>query len=317
MVLIGKFGRGIGRQCDKARAKQESVNSKTRIAVVIPSLGRPAIVGETVRRFLKQTRPPEKIFVCITTPEDSPSFEGEPLVEVIMSPKGLTTQRNMGLDQVNGDADIIGFFDDDFVPAPNYVEQLEAFLQINPDVAGLTGKVLRDGVKGLGLSFEEADEAIRSYATPPVDKCEIKPQQSLYGCNMIFRREAIAGLRFDETLPLYGWLEDVDFSRQAKSWGPLVRSNALAGVHLGSKGGRISGLRFGYSQIVNPIYLHRKGTMSLGHAADNMGRNFVSNHARVLYPEPHIDRWGRVKGNWLAIFDVVRGRINPMRVLSL
>ena len=38
------------------------------------------------------------------------------------------------------------------------------------------------------------------------------------------------------------------------------RANVLRGVHLGNKRGRVSGLRFGYSQIANPIYLLQKGT---------------------------------------------------------
>ncbi len=32
---------------------------------------------------------------------------------------------------------------------------------------------------------------------------------------------------------------------------------------MGVKGGRISGDRLGYSQIVNPLYMLRKGTMTL------------------------------------------------------
>src|SRR6202040_3955084 len=89
-----------------------------------------------------------------------------------------------------------------------------------------------------------------------------------YGCNMAFRLKPIVShnVVFDDNLPLYGWQEDIDFSRRVLPYGRIVRSKSLRGVHLGIKLGRTSGVRFGYSQIANPIYLTRKGTMSRKHA---------------------------------------------------
>jgi len=299
------------------RAAHERFEVRTRIAIIIASLGRCDVVREVTRRLAAQTRPPDKICLCVTKTEDAPPPEDADGADIILSPIGSCAQRNAGINHIGNAADIIVFFDDDFVPAPNYIAQLEAYFAANPEIAGVTGHVLRDGVKGLGLTFDEADETISAYRAPAPEKASQQSRPSLYGCNMSFRRAALDGVRFDETLPLYGWLEDVDFSAQARRWGPLVKTDAIAGVHLGAKGGRTSGLRFGYSQIVNPIYLNRKGTMTWSHAADNMGRNFISNHLRVLAPESHIDRWGRVKGNWLAITDILRGKINPSRILSL
>jgi hypothetical protein len=48
-----------------------------------------------------------------------------------------------------------------------------------------------------------------------------------------------------------------------------------------------------------------------------MWRNIAANLARSLYPEPWIDRRGRLKGNLLALVDVMRGRISPGRILQL
>jgi hypothetical protein len=91
----------------------------------------------------------------------------------------------------------------------------------------------------------------------------------------------------------------------------------LRGVHLGAKGGRTSGVRFGYSQIANPVYLVRKGTVSGRFAWSLMGRNLVANLAKSLWPEPWIDRKGRLKGNILGLIDWALGRISPMRILQL
>jgi hypothetical protein len=136
---------------------------------------------------------------------------------------------------------------------------------------------------------------------------------------MAFRLKPIVGhnVVFDENLPLYGWQEDIDFSRRVRPYGRIVRSQTLRGVHLGIKLGRTSGVRFGYSQIANPVYLIRKGSMSWRHAAKLIWRNLAANLLRSVYPEPWIDRKGRLKGNCLAIVDIAIGRISPGRILQL
>jgi hypothetical protein len=79
----------------------------------------------------------------------------------------------------------------------------------------------------------------------------------------------------------------------------------------------MAGERFGYSQIVNPLYMLRKGTMTLGQVADHLFRNMSSNLGRSLRPEPFIDRRGRLRGNLLGIADILRGRMQPERAAAL
>jgi hypothetical protein len=76
-------------------------------------------------------------------------------------------------------------------------------------------------------------------------------------------------------------------------------------------------LKFGYSQIVNPVYLVRKGTMPAQFAAKLIAHNVVANHLKMWKPEPWIDRWGRTKGNWLALAHVLTNRADPRHVLKL
>jgi GT2 family glycosyltransferase len=125
------------------------------------------------------------------------------------------------------------------------------------------------------------------------------------------------GLRFDENLPLYGWLEDVDFGMQLRCHGAVVRLESARGVHLGVKSGRQSGLRLGYSQIANPIYLLRKGTCPPGKAANLISRNVAGNVLRAARPEAYVDRRGRLLGNLRALGDFVTGRLHPTRITSL
>jgi hypothetical protein len=86
---------------------------------------------------------------------------------------------------------------------------------------------------------------------------------------------------------------------------------------MGAKNGRVSGQRLGYSQIANPLYMLRKGTMTLVKVADHILCNMASNFGRAAWPEPFVDRRGRVRGNLLAIWDVLRGRLEPERAEAL
>jgi hypothetical protein len=83
------------------------------------------------------------------------------------------------------------------------------------------------------------------------------------------------------------------------------------------KGGRISGDRLGYSQIVNPLYMLRKGTMTLSQVFGQITRNVLSNVTRFAAPEPFIDRRGRLRGNLRGAADVLLGRLEPERALKI
>lgn len=285
-----------------------------RIAVGIATAGRPAIARETLRRLRRQTRHPDIVVAAVPTLADlDPVPDGEePLV--LVGDRGLTRQRNAILAAVD-DADLVCFFDDDFVPADTYLESIEAAFLAKPGLVGATGVVVADGITGAGYAIEDAERFLdgRNGAAASI------PVYNAYGCNMTFRVSAIraGGLEFDEALPAYGWLEDVDFSRRIARFGHLERVGPAVGVHLGVKGGRQSGRRFGYSQIANPLYLVGKGSFAWPRAVWLMARNIAMNVARSLRPEPHIDRRGRVAGNISALADLVCGRLHPTRIVRL
>lgn len=288
----------------------------TRIFVVIATVGRPEVVGRTVAWLDRQTRCADGVVVASVTPNDVTGLDALPNPpEVVFSGKGLCTQRNRALEHLTGRADIIVFFDDDFVPAHDYLAQIEAEFAADPNLVGATGRLIADGIHNQGYSFDEAVALVEA-DTPPDPRGE-RPTEALYGCNMTIRIAAADGLRFDEALPLYGWLEDIDFTYRLSQRGRLVRSQRYAGVHMGVKGGRTSGRKLGYSQIANPSYLLAKHSVPPSLAFRLMRQNLVSNVVRSLRPEPHIDRRGRLAGNLLAIVDLVRGRADPRRILDM
>lgn len=288
-----------------------------RIAIGIATRGRAAVLVETLRELERQTRPADRIIVSHVTEADIAGARGLPRVEFLTGAVGLAHQRNTILNAV-GDCDVVLFLDDDFLPAPRYVEATLATFWTARTVVVTTGRLLADGARGPGLSVAEGRD-ILARERHDAYRSDLTPTFSGYGCNMALRLQAVYAhaLRFDERLPLYGWYEDIDFCRRLAVWGEVVEVAAARGVHLGTKSGRTSGLRLGYSQVVNPLYLWRKGSYPLDHALRSAGRHVLINSVRSLKPEPWVDRHGRLIGNTLALLDLVRGRARPERILEL
>ncbi len=290
-----------------------------RIAVGIPTSGRAEVLAETLRELQAQTRKPDRLLVCAARPADVATLDGSMRgVEVFLSAAGLTRLRNRILDAAE-DCDLLVFFDDDFLPRPTYLAGMEALFAARPGVAMATGRVLADGACNPGLSCAEGRAILRG-ASSASTSGEVRPVFSAYGCNMALRAEVAREneLRFDERLPLYGWQEDADFSRRISRFGEVVEVVDACGVHLGVKGGRTSGLRLGYSQVVNPLYIARRTELyPLRHALRQIARNMAANGLRALKPEAWVDRRGRLRGNLTAVLDVLRGRLDPEKVVEL
>lgn len=289
------------------------------VAVIVASLGRPGNVEVLLDRLAMQTQPPSQVVLSMESPADAPPARDLPFpVERVFGPRGSCVQRNRGLDRLVPDTEAVVFYDDDFVPSRFAIAGIARFFARHPEVAGAHGLVLADGIQGPGIAPDEAVRLVDAAdaAGDPQTHAILARTHGLYGCNMAYRVSKIAGVRFDENLPLYAWLEDLDFGGRVP--GPLVHTDAFRGVHCGEKRGRErSGRRLGYSQVSNPVYLLRKATLPRGVALRMLLRNLVANHARLLYPEPWIDRRGRAAGNWLALLDVLRGRADPRRILEL
>ena len=228
---------------------------------------------------------------------------------------GLAAQRNTLL-RAAPTADLVLFIDDDFLLAPSYIAEMEQLFAHKSQCVIATGRVLADGATNRGYSVEEGRQII---AVEPGTRRAVTPTFNAYGCNMAIRWSRLrdTGCAFDENLPLYAWAEDVDFSRQAAAFGEVLKADAMYGVHLAEKKGRVSGVRFGYSQIANQLYLARKGTVTvsggLRKATENLAANVVG---AARNNETYVDRRGRLIGNLHGLRDVVTGRSSPGRILD-
>ncbi len=292
---------------------------KMKIAVAIATAGRRDGLSDTITYLLRQTRMADSLYICPAGDNDlDPAcLEGFPCpTHVVRGERGLPAQRNTILRNLT-DEDIVIFFDDDFLPEPDYLKELEDLYLTHPEVVVATGVVVADGIKTQGIDYLEADRIIQSLPEAPA--AQLWDSFSAYGCNMaarvgICRRE---GIEFDEKLPLYAWWEDVDFSRRLAAFGQIARYSRMRGVHQGTKKGRTPGKRLGYSQVANMLYLERKGSIPGQMAWKQIGKNMLSNLALAFFPEPWVDRRGRLVGNLMALGDFVNGSIDPGKILKL
>ncbi len=293
-----------------------------RIGIGIATCGRPQVLSETLGALKQQTRLPDAIGVCAPSRLDTGDLSQQENVRILIGPNGLCRQRNAILEALI-DFDIVIFFDDDFVPEAQYIEKLVDLFKADTTIVMATGSLLADGILGPGISFNQAMEILES-SQSSLSRAGCNSERNVediyncYGCNMAIRLQPVRAhnVRFDEALPRYSWLEDVDFSRQLAAHGRIVRAMGAYGVHLGVKSGRMPGHNLGYSQIANPVYLSRKKTLAWHRALYIMTRNLTSNTYKSIWPEAYIDRRGRLLGNIRGIIDLLMGRLHPQKVLK-
>jgi GT2 family glycosyltransferase len=285
-----------------------------KLGLVIASHGRPDILQKVLGKLMSQRRFPDNIVISAVDAADIPDIDPTLAnVQTIFGSAGLTCQRNRGISSLIAATDLIIFIDDDFIVGDDYFFNMENIFAQDDSIVGLSGNVIADGANSSGYTFEEGLRLAEQYEKKRGKAAHwwICEMRSAYGCNMAFRTAGIGSLRFDEHLPLYGWQEDSDFCGALRGSGRIVWTNRIWGVHLGTKHGKGSELGLGYSQIINPAYIVRKGNMSFGDAFRLMARNLLANLVGTFRPESYVDRRGRLMGNLIGMFHLMTGRLNP------
>jgi len=287
--------------------------------VIIATKDRPRELSNLLSALALQTVRPNMIVVsaCDLSDVEQCVIE-ENAVRLVIGPPGLTAQRNRALSLVRASYDIVIFFDDDFVPSRFWIERARTLLVPQQRIGCVTGRVLLDGVAGEGLEWSYGQSLVDDVdrTASPIIQPETKEVRSPYGCNMAFLATAIEKMWFDERLALYGWLEDQDFGVRMAARAKTIWTNTVWGVHLGSNRGRVSGFKFGYSQVVNAWYLMTKGILKprelCGYVLFGLGANAVG----IILSNSHVDRYGRLKGNIVGIIDIILNRWAPERIVE-
>ena len=295
--------------------------------VVVATRGRAASAEMLLNSLEAQHLRPTAVIVVGVEPSDLPPTRDRPFhVQLILSDQlGSSRQRNVGIEALHlgstssDTVRFIAFFDDDFRPAPTWLSEAANAFCSETELVGLTGRVLADGIKGAPIT-EAAAQAYLDRRIPARSHWSNGPAralESLYGCNMALTEAALLTCRFDEALPAYSWQEDCDLTGQAKRLGATRLVPACRGVHLGAKQGRVSGVKMGYSQVANPLWIARRGNMTFLRAARFVLRALAANLIKSCRRHTWCDYRGRLRGNILALADLLMKRCHPGRILQL
>lgn len=295
-----------------------------KLIAVVASAGRPEVCAQLAEWSADVKAPADsELQWLLSTPTASEAPDNLPHNWATVSGvRGASAQRNLALDQCEN-ADFVFFFDDDSLPRPDYVIAAVSHFLDHPEHVAITGRLLRDGaVEKREIPLSEAQATVEASwdRPPPLVTAPWRAVTELYGCNFAVRWSAAADLRFEERFPLYSWLEDLDYAARLRQRGSLVQLSTALAVHRGvQSGGRTQHLRMGYSQVANPALMMNKGTLSWADAVIKTGRPLLRNLAGVVLPGDREARRKRLKGNALALGDLIRtkGKAHPERILDL
>ena len=239
-----------------------------RFSVVIPTLGRPGPLRETLESVLACEPPPDEVIVVDADPAASAAAAAESagaLVRVLPSPAGMTLQRNRGLDEASGD--VVVFLDDDVEVDPGLFGGLAETYR-DASIVGVTGRIVepdlgRAGGAGsvlrrLVLGAREGTFTRAGYPRYLSRYDREVDLEFMQGCFMSARRELAAAVRFDESLRGYALAEDEDFAYRLSRHGRIRFVPRLRVVHKKLGFASQDSRELGRLVIRNRSYLFRK-----------------------------------------------------------
>ena len=207
--------------------------------------------------------------------------------------RGLTKQRNFGLDQVTTTSELVAFLDDDTELSPSYFEELINTFVNDPRVSGVGGIAVNENGWSLtvhdkkydanrylqfeGFVYKEGQRnVVRNYLglhsnVGPGRMPEYSHGKTcgfpltgriyevdlLIGMSFAFRKKVFDSLRFSTYFEGYGLYEDADFSIRALQFGKNVINTKVQLNHYHHPSGRPNQYQYGKMVVRNGWYVWR------------------------------------------------------------
>jgi hypothetical protein len=147
----------------KVSFQEPCVKLSLAVAVIIASKGRPAELSRWIDHLGRQTHKPVAVIFSVASPDDLPTVDlaGAGITPIVCGRAGSCLQRNAALAAIKNEADIVAFFDDDYVPSSLCIERMREFFASFPSVVAANGILLADGINSRGIPYEEALAMVR------------------------------------------------------------------------------------------------------------------------------------------------------------
>lgn len=247
-------------------------------AFVIATRNRPQELLATIESLVAQTVLPAEL--CIVDSSDETPVRarieelcrdaGLPLDYHHPAARGLTVQRNIGIDRTTGDP--VFFIDDDVWMAPDCHEVvLREYERWGPELGGVRGVPVNPArpllysrlwrkLFGIGGWWPENSGKMRAgfFVEGVSESAGVRKLEYFNGWFMSYRRDVFDHDRFDEALSGYAYKEDIDFSYRVARRYTLVQTPRARINHLKTVTQRMPPHKLQRMNLANQFYLHRK-----------------------------------------------------------
>ena len=271
-----------------------------KFSLIICTYMRPQSVLQLLQSVREQTLYPDEILVV----DGSTNTETEIVLEENQFPnlhyfavppehRGLTKQRNYGIERVDNDMEVVCFLDDDTVLEKDYFKEIIKTFEENQDVSGVGGVAINENGWSLAEPNKEYDpnhyyqwegfvykegqrNVVRNYlglqsnlgpgrmpAFSHGRTCGFPLTGKTYGVDLLigmsfaFRKKVVDAIRFSPYFEGYGLYEDADFCIRALQFGKNAVNTKAQLSHFHDPSGRPNQYKYGKMVVRNGWYVWR------------------------------------------------------------
>ena len=268
-----------------------------KFSLIICTYMRPVALSKLLESVSNQLLYPNEILIIDGSNDEltkvyleKHKFKNLTYYKVLPEQRGLTNQRNYGIERVSSAIEVVCFLDDDTLIENDYFKFLIDTFEKNTDALAVGGyvtnevdwersvkkdkdKFIYDGWqrkessrfklrKKLGLLDNTPPGWMPSYSNgrsvsflPPSGK--VYPVEQLMGGVASFRKEIFKEMSFSKYFEGYGLYEDADFSLRLAKKGPLYINTLARVAHHHAEEGRPNSFKYGKMVTRNGWYVWR------------------------------------------------------------
>jgi len=271
------------------------------LTLIICTYQRPEPILRLLKSVCAQTQLPQEILIIDGSPDNETSavienfslsnkLNGLRYTHVDPQYRGLTRQRNIGIQQARGD--IVAFLDDDTILDKNYFTELLACFARHPGAVGVGGLIIneaqwlpveqskpnlskfrwnnwerRDDLRWRLRKTLRLDSPLSPGWMPPFGHGRPSsyppdgndyPVEFIIGASFAWKQVIFTKIQFSNYFEGYGLYEDLDFSIQASKLGEIYVCTRAQLEHHHAPGGRPNQFKYGKMVERNGWYVWRK-----------------------------------------------------------